>query len=92
VSDTEVVDLHTTPRPHKSFFNFLSFRALSEFRVDGTLAHRQLASACFRITNDELYFNMRGFDLQSRYEESEQLNEFVTKSHGVLWFIAVISP
>jgi hypothetical protein len=52
----------TIPQPHKSFYDFVTIRAPLEFRVDRALAHRELASTCLRIMQDELHFNMGGFD------------------------------
>jgi len=64
VIDTEPT-LTTIPRrpPHKSFFDYLtSSRAPDEFRISEAAAHRELASACFRIMRENLHFNMGGFD------------------------------
>jgi hypothetical protein len=60
-SGIELVDIDTVPQPHKSFFDFVTARAPSDFRVDDILAHRQLASSCFRIMKG-LHFNMGGFN------------------------------
>jgi hypothetical protein len=57
---TELVNIDTIPQPHKSFFDFLTSRAPSDFRVDGILAHGQLASACFRIMKEELHVDTGG--------------------------------
>ncbi|KAJ7334892.1 hypothetical protein DFH08DRAFT_784990 [Mycena albidolilacea] len=57
----EAVTLDTVPQPHKSFFDFITARALGEFHIEVATAHRELASSCFRIMKEHLHFNMGGF-------------------------------
>jgi hypothetical protein len=59
--DTEPITLNTLPKPHKSFFDFITERAPEEFRIETAKAHEELASSCFRIMNEQLHFNMGGF-------------------------------
>jgi hypothetical protein len=62
-SGAELISEATRPQPHKSFFDFLtSLRAPPEFRVDRSIAHHELVTTCFRIMQEELHFNMGGFD------------------------------
>jgi hypothetical protein len=68
-SGIELVNLNTVPQPHKSFFDFLTSRAPSDFRVDDNLSHYELASSCFRIMKDELHFNMGGFTSPSLHNK-----------------------
>ncbi|KAJ7796738.1 hypothetical protein B0H13DRAFT_2508599, partial [Mycena leptocephala] len=44
---TEAVTLNTVPQPHKSFFDFITTRALEEFRIERATGHQELPPPAF---------------------------------------------
>jgi hypothetical protein len=59
VNGFEAVDLQTTPRPHKSFFDWIcSNHPERRFRIDVKTHHKDLSMRCLEILKTSLHFNM----------------------------------
>jgi hypothetical protein len=61
VGSESTIDGSTVPRIHKSFFEFItSERADKHFRISQASLNTVLASACLRVMQDGLHFNICG--------------------------------
>jgi hypothetical protein len=59
VNGLEAVDLQTTPRPHKSFVDWIcSNHAEPRFRIDVKAQHKYLSMGCLEVLRTSLHFNM----------------------------------
>jgi hypothetical protein len=83
---TEPVTLGTVPQPHKSFFDFITLRAVGDFHIDLATAHRELASSCFHIMKEQLHFNMGGFDSPFLHNSDAPLKVTAHVSYACSYF------
>jgi WD40 repeat protein len=68
VAGTGVIDGHTVPRLHKSFFEFItSERADSRFRVNTNTLHAEVATQCLRQLVNRRNVPIDNFDSLLRY-------------------------
>jgi hypothetical protein len=59
VNGLEAVDSQTTPRPHKSFFDWIcSNHPESRFRINVKTHHERMSMRCLEILKMSLHFNM----------------------------------
>ena len=69
---------------HKSFSDFICdpdrCKMGSEFHIDRTMHHMQLAKHCLRVMNNELAFNMCNLDRGEWYKDRTQLLDCIQNS------------